>query len=175
MTSKLCTFAQDDALEIIRIGYNALIAYAQNRATSSGALAIGTASKAKILVASTVNYLRAGIVRTGLTTAEVIIPSGASMPDDGTVRSVRVLTCINDSDAFVNVAGDVAANGATPGYPDIPEGYVLVGHTLISAAAGTAFVAGTTLLDAAGITDTYSNEQVPSWLLDDVTRAELGE
>ena len=68
------------------------------------------------------------------------------------------------------VAGTVATNGETPTIPDLPEGGVLLGHVLIAAAAGTAYTADSTLLDAANITTTFTNALVPYWMFKEPAR-----
>lgn len=163
-------FSKESMFDVMRRVTNAAAEWMRNAASSSGGLTIGSSSKPKVKVANTVNYRRLGVVRSGLTTAEVVVPAGASMPDDGTVRSVRVYITISSSDAFAARAGSVYNNGATPPYHAVPSGEVLVGHVLIVAAAGTAYTAGSTNLDAAGLTVTYSDEQSPSWMLDRVLR-----
>jgi hypothetical protein len=155
-------YTTDSLHETVRAQVVALTTFLSNRVTSVVTdLAIGTTSKADIRVNAAVDYIRDGVQRTQKAAAEVNIPSGATMANDGTVREVCVLVYINSSDAFAAVAGTVVNDGETAIVPDLPAGGVQIGYARISAAAGTAFTADSTLLDAAGITATFVDNPVP--------------
>lgn len=162
---KRLSFTYDSDLEVLRQQMNLLTALAENHTNSDPGLAIGTADAADILIANTVAYVRAGEVRASKASAEVAITAAATMPNDGTVRSVIVAVVIDAADNFATIAGAVARNGVTPPFPVIPVGNVLLGYVTIAAAAGTAFTPGTTLLSAVGITDTYVDAIRPTWAL----------
>jgi hypothetical protein len=154
-------FSVDSMLEEMRQAILDTQAHLMNRVvTTNPALVIGSGSKAKIRVNVAIDYLRDGIRRTQIAAAEITIPAGATMTDDSTARSVYVVCYIDASDALAAVVGTVAHSGNTPTIPALPAGCVQLGHVTIAAASGTAFTAGTTFLDAAGITATYTNATV---------------
>lgn len=160
-------FMVDSLFETMRLQIVAMQQFLINRVTTAGpALVIGTTSAADIRINVAIDYIRDGRKRTQKAAAEVDVPSGATMADDGSDRSVVVLVYINTSDAFAALAGTVAVGGATPTIPELPTGCVQLGYVTIAAAAGTAFTANSTLLSAVGITDTYVDELVPqqNWL-----------
>ena len=157
------SFSTQSDLEVLRQQLNLQANLAENHALTNPGLAIGSSSKADVLVANTVEYVRAGRRRADKTTAEVNITADATMADDGTVRSVGVLVVINGSDAFATVAGPVVSNGGSAVLPDVPVGSVLLGYVTISAAAGTSYTPDSTLLDAAGITATFVSDIRPTW------------
>lgn len=132
--------------------------------TVAPALTIGSSSKADIRVNVAVDYVRDGQRRTQKAAGEVNVPAGATMADDGTARSVNVLVYIGTDDAYTALAGDVARAGATPNIPALPAGCVQLGYVTIAAAAGTAFTADSTLLDASNITATFVNQLVPTMI-----------
>lgn len=162
---KRLSFMFDSDIEVLRKQSNLLANLAENHALTAPGLAIGTADKADILIANTVQYVRNGERRADKTTAEVAISSDAAMPNDGASREVGLLVCIDPDDDFVTISGPVISGGGEAILPDLPVGYVLLGYVTIRAAAGTAFVPGTTLLDAAGITDVYASHIRPTWQL----------
>jgi hypothetical protein len=153
----------DSIHESVRKQIVALQEYALNRVTTvSPALAIGSSSTADIRINAAVDYIRDGQKRTQKAAAEVNVPSGATMADDGTNREVIVLVYINASDAFTALAGTIARNGEAAEIPLLPAGCVQLGYVKIAAAAGTAYTADSTALSAAGITDTYVDLLVPT-------------
>lgn len=165
-------FTVDSLFESMRLQLIQMQQRALNRVlTVAPALVIGSSSKADIRVNAAVDYVRDGIRRTQKAAAEVNVPSGATMTNDGTARSVYVVVYINGSDAFAAVAGTPVAGGGTPTIPDLPAGGVLLGYVKIAAAAGTAYTADSTLLDAAGITATYTNALEPYWMWEEPARA----
>jgi hypothetical protein len=160
-------FMTDSMYEAIRLQVIALQQHASNRVTTtSPALVIGTGSAADIRINVAIDYIRDGIRRAQKAAAEVDVPAGATMANDGTARAVYVLVYINSADAFAALAGTIATGGAAAVVPDLPAGGVQLGHVLIEATAGTVYTANSTLLSAVGITDTYTNATVPqqNWL-----------
>lgn len=159
-------YMADSLHDTVRLQVIALTTFQSNRLTSNADLAIGTTSKADIRVNAAVNYVRDGIQRAQISAAEVNIPSGATMADDGTAREVVVVVYVNASDALAALAGTIATGGETAEVPLLPDGGVQIGYVRIAAAAGTVFTADTTLLDAANITATFVDNPVPeqNWL-----------
>ncbi len=161
--SRTPTFMSDSLEEVMRAAIVGLQERALNYVTTLlPALVIGTGSLADIRVNVAIDYVRDGVRRAQKAVGEVSVPAGASMPNDGTAREVVVLVYIDENDAYVALAGVVATDGETAVIPDLPAGCVQLGHVRIAAAAGTAYVADTTLLNAAGLTVTYTNLVVPS-------------
>lgn len=161
-SKKTPDFTTDSLIEVMRAQIVALQELALNYVlTVAPALTIGSSSKADIRVNVAVDYVRDGQRRTQKAAAEVDVPAGATMADDGTARQVCVLVYIDTSDNFTALAGTVATGGATATVPSLPAGCVQLGYARIAAAAGTAFTANTTLLDAANITTTFVNELTP--------------
>lgn len=160
-------FMTDSLHETMRLAIVALQERALNYVlTVSPALVIGSGSAADIRINAAIDYVRDGVRRTQKAAAEVDVPSGATMADDGTAREVYVLVYINTSDAFAALAGTVATGGEAAEIPELPTGCVQLGYVKIAAASGTAFTANSTLLSAVGITDTYTDALVPvqNWL-----------
>lgn len=165
-------FSNDGMFESMRQQILQLQEHVLNRVlTVAPALVIGTTSAADIRINAAVDYIRDGERRTQKAAAEVDVPSGATMANDGTAREVVVLVYINTSDAFAALAGTVMNNGETAVPPALPAGCVQLGYVRIAAAAGTAYTANSTLLSAAGITDTYYNTLTPFQNFEIPTRA----
>lgn len=167
-TKKTPAFQTDSLEELMRQAIVDLQERQLNYVTTvSPALVIGTTSAADIRINAAVDYVRDGQRRTQKAAAEIDVPAGATMADDGTNREVVVLVYIDTSDAFTALAGEVATGGATATIPQLPTGCVQLGYVRIAAAAGTAYTANSTLLSAAGITDTFVNELVPqqNWVV----------
>lgn len=134
--------------------------------THDTALVIGTTSNLDIRVNVAVNYVRDAIRRTPLAAQEIDVPAGATMANDGTARQVVVLVYISATDVLTALASPIARSGATAVIPQLPTGCVQLGYVRIAAAAGTAYTANTTALNAAGLTTTFVNALVPeqNWL-----------
>lgn len=68
----------------------------------------------------------------------------------------RYLLCASAADAASIIVSDDAATAAACVFPNLPaNGIAIVGVLTVATDASTTFTAGTTLLSAAGITDTY--------------------
>ncbi len=171
--SKTPDFQTDSLQEVMRQQIVALTAYQENRLTSNADLAIGSSSTADIRVNAAVNYVRDGIQRAQISAAEVNVPAGATMANDGTAREVVVLVYVNTSDALTALAGTIATGGATASIPLLPAGCVQIGYVRIQAAAGTAYTADSTALNAANITSTFVDCPVPSQNWQDPVRKTL--
>ena len=135
----------------------------RNSILSSPGLAIGTGSKAKVLIANTVTFLSDGVFKSK-TTAEVAftatdhdIPANASTVQE----AVYALSIAGDGTVTITM-GTIATGSGNAQPPAIPNGNALLGYVRIAVAAGaTPFDASTDLLDAAHITDTYINAALP--------------
>ncbi|NCC41257.1 MAG: hypothetical protein EOM21_17855 [Gammaproteobacteria bacterium] len=126
------------------------VASGQSALLTSGGLAIGSASKAKVLVANTV-YALVGGALVSATTAEVTLP--------GVIADAKS----NAYGIFINAAGEFSAVLGTAGdtvaeivLPQANATRALVGYVVITN-DGAIFTGGTTLLDANTVTDVYIN------------------
>lgn len=169
--SRHLEFTADSGFEVMRRGYNALIENRLNELISQPQLQ-AAAAPANLRSNIAADYLRLGVRRAQLAAADITMTTASSMPDDGGIRERVILVTINASDAYALTVGAIATAGSTAVIPDIPAGNVLLGHVRIRAAAGTAFVGGTTSLAAAGITTTYTPLNAPVWLLDRIFRSD---
>jgi hypothetical protein len=130
-----------------------------NMALNSGALAIGTGSKKKVLIAATINFLSNGVFK-AKTTAEVdftatthdIAASAAAVKE-----AVYLMMLAADGTPSL-VMGAVATGAGNAKLPEIPTTGTPVGYVRVAVAAGsTIFNATTDDLDAAHLTCTYVN------------------
>jgi hypothetical protein len=169
--SRHLEFDRTSGLEVMRVTANAVSEWVQGHALTAPVLQ-AAAAPANLRSNASVDYFRAGLRRATLAAADIPVTVASSMPDDGGVREEVVLVVINSADAYALIVSPIARNGTTAVIPDIPAGFVLLGHVRIRAAGGTAFVGGTTSLAAAGITTTFTPLNAPVWLLDRVLRAE---
>lgn len=139
--------------------FDAVTSRLRNTCLSSAGLAIGTVSKAKVLIANTVTYLSDGIFKSK-TTAEVAftatthdIPANAS-----TVQEAMYLVMLAADGTPSLVMGDIATGSGNAKLPAIPSTGTPIGAVRVAVAAGaTSFDASTDELDEAHITDTYYN------------------
>lgn len=140
--------------------FDALDTVEKYRCLSSAGLAIGSGSKAKVLIANTTSFLYNGIFGSK-TTAEVAftatthdIPANAA-----SVQEAMYLLSFSDvSGTPVLTMGTIASGAGNAKLPEIPAAHTPVGAVRIAIAAGaTAFDASSDNLDAGHITDTYYN------------------
>lgn len=124
----------------------------QNMVYTAPGLAIGSAAKAKILIANTINYSVDGLMYTKAT-AEVAFTATTHDLADGyeayyylTINAAGTVTVTMGTEALSTV-------GATLDWSEAGAG-TIIGAVHI-ATSGAAFDAGTTELDAATVTDTY--------------------
>ena len=118
----------------------------------SPALAIGSSSKAKLLN-GTFTVVRDGVVST-IAGAETAFTATTHDIADG--KEAIFLVYLNSSNAITLLKGDDAdADEAV--CPDVPDGGLKIGELKISV-TGAIFNASTDDLDAAHVTDTYTNK-----------------
>lgn len=120
---------------------------------SAAGLAIGSGSKAQVLIANTVTYLIDGEFKTK-TTAEVAFTATDHDIADGS-EAVFVYSLNGDGDVTVT-KGDDAVGAGNASIPDPPAGEAVIGHLRLFA-DGAIFNATTDELDAAHLTDTYTD------------------
>lgn len=138
-----------DLLEEIANGSNA------GRLLSNPTLAIGTGSKAKILT-SAFSYIKDGIIKT-VASAETAFTATTHDIADG-YEAIYVLSLDPSDDSFTITKGTSVESGVgTPVAPATPTGELKLGEVKI-VTSGAIFDASTTLLDAATVTDTYTNK-----------------
>lgn len=138
------------ALEVRQLAYAAL---------SPAGLAIGTVSKAKVLIANTVTYLSGGVFKSK-TTAEVAftatthdIPAHATL-----VQEAVYLLCLDAGGTPTIEMGAIASGAGNAVIPAPPDGKTVIGHVRIAVDAGaTSFDATTDELDEAHLTVTYTD------------------
>jgi len=122
-------------------------------------LAIGSGSKAKVLIANTITYVIDGVLYQK-TTAEIAFTATTHdiAADAGSVQEAVYLYSV-DSAGTVTVTKSPTATGAgNAAIPATPAGDAPLGYLRLAVAAGaTDFDASSDLLDAAHLTDTYVN------------------
>lgn len=124
---------------------------------SAAGLAIGTGSKAKVLITNTVVYQKAGRIYQK-TTAEIAFTATTHdiAADAGSTRAAIYLLSLDTAGTATITKGTEAATVAACTVPATPAGNIPIGYVGIQIAAGvTPFDASTDLLDAGHITDTY--------------------
>lgn len=127
------------------------------RALSAAGLAIGSVSKAKILIANTVTYLHNGIFKSK-TTAEVAFTATTHdiAPDASAVQEACYLVCLAADGTPSITMGAIASGAGNAKLPAIPSDVTPIGYLRLAVAAGaTLFDATTDELDEAHLTDTY--------------------
>lgn len=129
------------------------------RALASAGLAIGTSSKAKILIANTVIYLIAGVYYTK-TTAEVAFTATAmdiAYSESAVQEAVYLMSLAANGTATIT-KGVIASGAGNAVIPATPASNVAIGYVRVAVAVGTTpFDASTDLLDAGHLTVTYTN------------------
>lgn len=136
----------------------------RNAILGSPGLAIGSGSKAKVLIANTVPFLIDGVFASK-TTAEVgFTATTHDIPADASAVQEAVYAYSMIADGTVTVTMGAIASGAGNAIPPaIPKGHALLGYLRLAVAAGaTPFDASTDLLDAGHLTDTYINAAYPA-------------
>jgi len=136
-------------------------------ALNSGALATGS-TLSQIAIATAVNYLFKGVFFQRATSASIAFPivagTGApatpnaytNLPTGFTCAYLIVVDPLNAS-AVAGVQGAIVPNGDGAPVPPVPNNKVAIGVMKIVNTSVGDFIAGTTLSDVAGITDTYIN------------------
>lgn len=118
------------------------------RAFTSGALALGT-TKSKVKTAATINYCIDGIMYTVAATDDLFVFTDTTVQAASTTK--YYLLCLDAAGTASIVTGTATT------LPDAPAGTCPVGYVkVVTSGAGT-FIPGTTLLDAAQVTETYVN------------------
>jgi len=122
-----------------------------NRSFTAGGLTIGgTSTKIKIAVA--LKYCVNGLMYTKAITDNITITAGA---EQAVSTFCKYLVSINAAGTVVVTKGNDGTTAALALLPDLPADSAPVGYFQVATNSSTTFTAGTTALDAAGITDTY--------------------
>ena len=118
------------------------------RAFTTGTLAIGT-TKSKIQTTTIINYCIDGIMYVKAATDDLFVFTDTTVQAISTTKYYAL--CLDAAGAASVITG------TSTGLPDIPDTVCLVGYVkVVTSGAGT-FIPGTTLLDAAQVTETYVN------------------
>ncbi|MBU2025330.1 MAG: hypothetical protein ABIC19_00640 [Patescibacteria group bacterium] len=112
---------------------------------NSAGLAIGSASKAKVLIANTIRALIDGVL-VEKTTAEIVL-SGTVTADK---FNVYVLSMIADGTVTATMGTEGDAIGDVV-FPDVPDDSVVIGFVIVNPTGTGNFVGGTTELDDATV------------------------
>lgn len=124
-----------------------------NRSFTAAGLTIGgTSTKIKIAVA--LKYCVNGLMYSKAITDNITITTGA---EQAISTFCKYLVSINAAGTVVTTKGEDAATAALALLPDLPADSAPVGYFQVATNGATTFTAGTTALDAAGITDTYQD------------------
>ena len=118
------------------------------RAFTSGLIAIGT-TKSKVKTTAIINYCIDGLLYAKAITDDLFVFTDVTVQAISTTK--YYLLCLDAAGAALVVNGAV---GATT-LPACPDGYCPVGYVKIATSGAGTFIPGTTLLDAAQVTDTY--------------------
>lgn len=121
---------------------------------ATGGLAIGTSSKAKVKV---VNSPKAFI------DGALVSITGAEVTLSGTITDGKYNVYViyaNSAGTLSSAMGTEGATAAAVVFPTTPDNSVVLGWVLVYT-TGAAFIGGTTLLDAATVTDTYFDTPYP--------------
>ena len=114
---------------------------------NSGALAIGSGSKKKILIASTVYAIKSGVIF-AKTTAEITLTTAANVAN----AKFNILVVSMTSAGVVTVSvGTEGASLAAVVIPTVPTANVVLGFVIINPTGTGGFVGGTTDLDDATV------------------------
>lgn len=130
-----------------------------NRCLNTPGLAIGSASKTKVLIANTTNYLVDGVFKSKSTAEVDFTATTHDIPADAdTVQEAVYLITLNAAGTPTVTMGDIATGAGNAKLPERPATGTPIGYVRIAVAAGaTDFDATTDELDEAHITDTYVN------------------
>jgi len=153
---------------------NALSAFAQNRILTSGGLAIaGTTSK--VQNASTITFTIDGAFLSKAATDNLWTPAGSVVAVSSWQKYVLMLNAAGAASVQEGVASTI--NAASVAWTNISaisdwaplltllnSGKAIAGVLTIATNSSTTFTPGTTALNAAGITATYTNGIDPSLL-----------
>ena len=124
-----------------------------NQSFGAAGLTIGGTST-KIKIAAAITFRIAGIPYAKAITDNITVTAGA-------VQAVstfcKYLVSINAAGTVTVTKGDDAATAVLALVPALPANNAPVGYVQVATDAATTFTAGTTALDAAGITDTYGD------------------
>lgn len=129
------------------------------RCLSAAGLAIGTSSKAKLLIANTVIYVLAGAYKSK-TTAEVAFTATTHdiAANASSVQEAVFLLSLDASGTATITKGTTATGAGNAVVPATPANNVAIGHARIAVDAGaTPFDASTDELDASHLTVTYTD------------------
>ena len=128
---------------------------------SKAGLAVGS-SGATIDIAAPngagVDFCIKGIMYHKADTASIAVTAAAVQAE---LTSCLYLVCINSAGTVSTVKGDAVltadftSGNAVLRWPDLPADKCALGAVKVDCASGYTFTAGTTLLSATGITDTY--------------------
>lgn len=129
------------------------------RALADPGIVVGTGSAAKVKMGNSPAYLNNGIFYTG-SAAEVTFTADDHdiEADADTIQEACYLVCIDSSDALSLHMGEIVDGSGNALLPEIPSGKTPLGYLRLRVAAGaTDFDAGSDLLSAGHLTDTYYN------------------
>lgn len=118
------------------------------RAFTAGLPTLGT-TKSTVKTTAAINYCIDGIMYVKAATDDLFVFTDVTVQAISTTK--YYLLCLNAAGTALIVNGAV---GSTK-LPVAPDGYCPVGYVKITTSGAGTFVPGTTLLDAAQITDTY--------------------
>lgn len=126
------------------------------RCLSAAGLVIGSSDPAKVKIANTVTYLVNGVFKSK-TTAEVTMPAGMTMASTTAIRERYGVITLPAGGTPTVTPGTMAGSGLAvlPATTDLPADEAIIGYIKVVAAANTVYTAGTTNMDASGITTTY--------------------
>lgn len=135
-----------------------LLAYAlRYHCEDDAGLAEGT-DPATIKTANAVDYVNAGVWKNKGATDNIAIPAGTTVPISS---FCKFLVCLAADGTPSITQGNIASTAAAALLPEIPAGETPIGYFQIATNASATYVPGTTDNGAAGITDTYVDQNFP--------------
>ena len=141
----------------VQAEFNKVLDTLGNQALSAAGVAIGSVSAATVKTAATVVYVRDGVFASKAAFVVAFTPDKHDIEADAsTAQEAVYLLTLNEQGAPTLTKGTVASGAGNAVSPATPDGHIVLGAVRIEVAAGaTDFDAGTDLLSAAHITDTY--------------------
>lgn len=147
--------AYADFKENIAEGLDVILDLIANSAMTSGALAIGTSSKAKVKVVKDLHFQVDGVMKVIAAATEVAF---TATTDDITAGKEKTFLLVSDGSTTKFVGGAEADEGESVDPLEAAiTGFTVLGRVVIYNGSASLFDATTTLLDATDIEVSYEN------------------
>lgn len=139
----------------IATGLDMILDFIANSSMNSGELAIGSTSKAKVKIVKDLYFQVNGVIKMIAAATEVAF---TATTDDIAASKEKTFLLVSNGTTTKLVGGAEAAVGASVDPLEAAiTGFTVLGRVKVANGSASLFDATTTLLDAAGITVTYTN------------------